>query len=167
MNAAISADNTIQLLAIETDGSFDIGAYQLGIAGEAAVYTFDAWWQALASKPGGGSPDNLASSWRAILAQAFEVIITMPSAERVKKLISEWSRYGYMIGQAFTPARLDTMTKFTYWQTEGALITGSTPQEKRQTIAEAFNRGVTLWNDLADIGTDVTSENTPVTGFTY
>jgi len=26
---------------------------------------------------------------------------------------------------------------------------------------------VTLWNDLADIGTDVTADNAPVTGFTY
>jgi len=167
INAIVSADNTIQLLDISTDGSFDIGAYQLFIAGQAAVYAFSTAWQALDANPGSGSPDRLASAWRAIIGQAFEVIISMPSAERVKRLISEWERYGYMIGQAFAPSRLDTMTKFTYWQTEGALITGSTPQEKRQTIAEAFDRGVTLWNDLADIGTDVTAENTPVTGFTY
>jgi len=167
INAGVTADNTIQLLAIETDGSFDIGAYQLGIAGLSAYYAYQAAVQAFDSVPGGGSPDQLASAWRAIIGQAFTAIIAMPSAERVKKLISEWERYGYMIGQAFTPSRLDAMTKFTYWQTEGALITGSTPQEKRQTIAEAFNRGVTLWNDLADIGTDVTADNAPVTGFTY
>lgn len=167
INAGVSADNTIQLLAIETDGSFDIGALQLGIGGLSAYYAYQAAVQALDSVPGGGSPDSLASAWRAILGVAFEVIIAMPTAERIKALVSTWERYGYMIGQAFTPPRLDVMTKFSYWQTDGALITGSTPQEKRQTIAEAFDRGVTLWNDLADIGTDVTGDNTPVDGVTY
>lgn len=167
VNAIVSADNTIQLLDISTDGSFDIGAYQLFIAGQAAVYAFSTAWQALDANPGSGSPDRLASAWRAIIGQAFEVIISMPSAERVKKLISEWERYGYMIGQAFDPPQLNAMTKFTYWKTEGALITGTTPQEKRQTIAQAFDRGVTIWTDIADIGTDVTAENTPLEGITY
>lgn len=165
--ASIEAQAQIQMLDVSTDGSFDIGAYQLGIAGEQSTYSFSTWYQTLFSNTGNGAPSRLASAWRAIIAQAFNVIIAMPSAERINALVSEWSRYGYMIGQAFTPSRLDVMTKFSYWQTEGALITGSTPQEKRQTIAEAFNRGVTLWNDLADIGTDVTAENEPVTGFTY
>jgi hypothetical protein len=167
MQAAIQASNAITLLAVNTDGSFDIGAYQLGISGQSAVLTFSTWWQSLDATSGSGSGDRLASAWRAIIGQAFDVIIAMPTAERIKALISEWSRYGYMIGQAFTPARLDAMTKFTYWKTTGALITGSTPQEKRQTIAEAFDRGVTLWNDLADIGTDVTGANAPITGITY
>jgi len=167
INTAVQASNTIQLLDISTDGSFDIGALQLGISGLGAYYAYQAWVQSLDATPGSGSAEQLASAWRAILAQAFEVIIAMPSAERVKALISEWSRYGYMIGQAFKPTQLNTMSKFTYWKTEGALITGTTPQEKRYTIAQAFDRGVTIWSDLADIGTDVTADNTPLTGITY
>lgn len=167
LTAGIQASNATTLLAIDNDSSFNIGAYGLSVSGQAAVDTFTTWWQSLFSNSGGGTPNALASPWRAILAQAFNVIIVMPTTERINKLVSEWSRYGYMIGQAFTPPRLDVMTKFSYWQTEGALITGSTPQEKRQTIADAFDRGVTLWNSLADIGTDVTAANTPVAGVTY
>lgn len=167
MQAAIQASNAIQLLAVETDGSFDIGAYQLGIAGEAAVFSFSTWWQSLDSVSGSGSPERLASAWRAIIGQAFNVIIAMPSTERINALVSMWKRFGYMIGQAFTPSQLNAMEKFTYWKTDGALITGSTPQEKRQTIAGAFDRGVTVWTNLADIGTDVTDANTPLAGISY
>lgn len=167
INTAIQASNTIQLLDISTDGSFDIGALQLGISGLGSYYAYQAWVQSLDSAPGSGTPERLASAWRAIISQAFSVIIAMPSAERIKALVRAWSRYGYMIGQAFTPPQLNAMSKFTYWKTDGALINGTTPQEKRRTIAQAFDRGVTVWTNVADIGTDVTGSNTPLSGVSY
>lgn len=165
--ANIQASNTITMLDISQDGSFDIGAYQLGLSGIAAVNAFDTWVQSLNSASGGGSAERLASPWRAILAQGFKAIVVAPSAERVKKLLSEWKRYGYMIGQAFTPTRLDPMTKMSYWQTDGAVIVGPAPQQHRQTIAQAFDRGTTVWTNLADIGTDVTGTNAPRAGISY
>lgn len=165
INTAVQASNTIQLLDISTDGSFDIGAQQLGISGLGAYYAYEAWFQSLDAVPGSGSPETLASAWRAIMAQAFEVIIAMPSAERVSKLMSEWTRYGYMIGQAFVPSQLNTMDHYTYWKTTGALITGGVPQDRRQTIAAAFDRGVTVWENVSDIGT--APDNAPLTGITY
>jgi hypothetical protein len=165
--AAITASNTITMLDISQNGSYDIGGFQLGLSGEAAVVSFDTWMQSLFSQSGNGSAHQIASGWRAILAQAFQVIISVPSVERVRKLVSEWSRYGYMIGQAFAPSQLNTMSKFSYWKTSGALISGTTPQEKRRTIAQAFDRGVTVWTVVADIGTDVTDDNTPLSGISY
>lgn len=165
INTAVQASNTIQLLDISTDGSFDIGALQLGISGLGAYYAYQAWVQSLDAVPGSGSPEQLASAWRAIMSQAFEVIIAMPSAERVTKLVSEWNRYGYMIGQAFAPEQLNAMDHYTYWRTTGALITGGVPQDRRQTIAAAFDRGVTVWENVADIGT--APDNEPLTGITY
>lgn len=94
------------------------------------------------------------------------VVLSMTPGD-VTRVISMFERYGYTINRAFAPPRLDAMTKFTYWKSDGAVILGNVPQEKRQTIAQAFDRGVTIWNDLADIGTDVTGTNTPTPGFTY
>lgn len=165
--AGITASNTITMLDISQDGSFDIGAYQLGLSGLAAVSAFDTWSQSLYSASGGGSAEHLASAWRAIVSQAFTAIVSMPSAERVKALLSEWKRYGYMIGQAFAPSRLDVMSKMSYWQTDGATILGPVPQQHRRTIAQVFDKGTTVWTNLADIGTDVTASNEPVAGITY
>lgn len=165
--AGITTSNTIQMLDVSTDGSFDIAAFQATLSGQAAVNTFDAWFQGLFSASGGGTPNRMASGWRAIVEQAFSIVIAMPSTERINALLSEWKRYGYMIGQAFTPPRLDPMTKYTYWKTTGATIIGTAPQEKRESIAQAFDQGTTVWNSLADIGTDVADANTPRAGISY
>ena len=89
----------------------------------------------------------------------------MPSAERVKALLTTWERYGYMIGQAFVPPQLNAMSHYTYWETSGAIVLGGVPQSRRQTIQAAFDRGVTIWENVADIGTE--PENTPLPGITY
>ena len=155
------------MLDISQDGSFDIGAYQLGLSGLASVAAFDTWMQSLSAASGSGSANSLASAWRSIISQAFTAIVTVPTAERIHKLLSEWRRFGYMIGQAFVPPRLDAMTKMTYWQTSETTILGAVPQARRHTIASAFNRGTTVWTSLADIGTDVSGSNTPNTGISY
>jgi hypothetical protein len=95
------------------------------------------------------------------------VIVLSMTPGDVNRVVSMFERFGYTINRAFTPPRLDAMTKFTYWKTDGAVVLGNVPQEKRQTIAQAFDRGTTVWTTLADIGTDVTSSNAPTPGFTY
>jgi len=163
--AGITASNAITMLDISTDGSFDIGAYQLGLSGEASLAAFNTWYQSLSSQSGGGSPERLASPWRAIVAQAFRVLISVPSTERIHALVSEWNRYGYMIGQAFVPPRLDPMTHRSYWQISEATVLGALPQNARDLIARAFERGVTVWTTVAEIGTE--PANAPRAGVSY
>ena len=167
VTSAISAQNTITLLDVSQDGSFDIGAYQLGISGLATVDTFNTWFQSLYSTPGGGRPHQITSAWRSLLDQAFSAIITMPTADGVRRAVSMWKRYGYMVGRTFKPSRLDVMSQMSYWKTNGAVITGALPQRNRQTMAQAFDRGLTVWSSVAAIGTDVTNTNTPTAGISY
>lgn len=163
--AQISASNTITMLDISTDGSFDIGAYQLGLSGEASVASFDSWFQSLSAASGHGVPHHLASAWRSIIGQTFQAIVALPSIERVHALLAEWGRYGYMIGQAFVPPRLDPMTHWSYWRTSETTILGSLPQSARDRVASAFERGVTVWNQVGEIGT--TPDNVPRPGISY
>lgn len=165
--AGIQASNTITMLDASQNGSFDITAFQLALSGAAAVATFNAWKQSLSSVSGGGSAHHIASGWRAVLRQGFHVIVVMPTRDRVDALVSMWRRYGYMVGRAFRPQRLDCMTHFTYWQTDGAVILGAVPQSRRQTIAAAFDAGTTVWTDIAEIGTDVSGSNAPRSGIVY
>ncbi len=163
--ANLQTANAITMIDISEDGSFDIGALQLGMSGVASVQAFDTWFQSLSSASGSGSAHSLASSWRSILGQAFRVIIALPTQERVKALVATWDRYGYMIGQAFTPNRLDAMTSRTYWKTAETTILGRMPKEAREAIAAHFEAGTTVWTNVADIGTQTT--NNPRSGQEY
>lgn len=165
--AGIAANNSLEILDISQDGSMDIASYQFGLSGEASLLTFDAWAQSLRAISGSGRAEQLASAWRTLLEQAIDVIIVIPSVERVYACLSIWRRYGYMIERAFTPGRLDVMSHFSYWKTSEATILGSAPQAEKQTIAEAFNQGLTVWNDISEIGSDQTGNNEPVTGSYY
>lgn len=163
--AGIQASNQITMIDSSENGAFDIVAFQLALSSFSTVKSFDAWKQSLSAASGGGTPSRLASAWRAILGQAFHVIVAMPGQERVRKVISEWKRYGYMVGQAFTPPRLDVMTHWSYWQLGEATILGALPQDSRDSISRAFQRGVTVWQNVAEIGTQPANE--PVAGVTY
>lgn len=163
--AGLTASNAITMLDVSEDGSFDITAYQLGLSGIASVNSFDTWFQSLSATSGSGRAEHLASAWRSIISQGFQAIISVPSAERVSKLLSEWTRYGYMIGQAFVPSRLDVMNHYSYWQTVEPTILGRLPQDARDSISAAFERGLTVWTAVSEIGTEPI--NTPRAGITY
>jgi hypothetical protein len=81
------------------------------------------------------------------------------------RAVAEFDRYGYTVNRAMIPPRLDAMTKRTYWQTAETTVVGSLPQADRQTIASAFERGVTVWSSVAEIGTH--PANAPQSGVTY
>ena len=163
--AGLTASNSITMLDVSQDGSFDITAYQLGLSGEAALASFNTWFQTLYAASGSGTPEELTSGWRAVIAQAFNVIIAVPSVERVNKLVSEWTRYGYMVGQAFKPTRLDVMNHFSYWLVQDPIILGKLPQAARDSLSAAFERGLTVWVNPAEIGTEPT--NSPRNGISY
>lgn len=81
------------------------------------------------------------------------------------RTVAEFDRYGYTVNRAMIPPRLDAMTKRTYWQTAETTVLGSMPQADRQTIASAFERGITVWTNVAEIGTH--PANPPTPGVTY
>lgn len=85
----------------------------------------------------------------------------------INRAVSMFERYGYTINRAFAPGRLDPMTLYSFWKTSDALITGAMPQQRRETIAQAFNRGVTVWTDISHIGTNQTANNDPRAGIAY
>lgn len=83
----------------------------------------------------------------------------------VARAIAEFDRYGYTVNRAMVPPRLDPMTSRSYWQLEDPTIVGSMPQAHRETIAAAFEQGVTVWTNVAEIGTQ--SANSPRAGVSY
>jgi hypothetical protein len=87
------------------------------------------------------------------------------TAGDLARAVAEFDRYGYTVNRAMVPPRLDAMTKRTYWQTADTTVVGSLPQADRQTIASAFERGVTVWASVAEIGTH--PANAPQSGVTY
>lgn len=81
------------------------------------------------------------------------------------KAVAEFDRYGYTVGRAMVPPRLDPMTKRSYWQTAETTVLGDMPQDARQAVAAAFERGVTVWTDVSEIGTH--PANSPRAGVVY
>ncbi len=164
---AISSSNALDILDISNDGSLDIAAFQFGVSGVVAELSFDAWRQSLYAVSGSGTAERFSGAWRALISQQTDVIISLPSVERIAACLSEWRRFGYMVGRSFEPSQLDVMTEFSYWKTGGAVITGEIPTEHKSTVAAAFDRGVTVWAHIGKIGTDVSGTNAPVGGISY
>jgi hypothetical protein len=167
VTAGVSSNNSLDLQDISLGGSLDIASYQLAVNGAFAVMSFRAWVQALDSVSGKGSSAALSAAWRLVTGQGFRVTVMAPTEDNARRLIATWRRYGYMIGRAFRPSRLDVMTRYSYWKTADAVITGRMPQEARAKIAAAFDAGVTVYESLNDIGVDVSQSNAPVSGFVY
>lgn len=165
--SAIQANANLDILDISKDGSFNIATYQLGLTGVQNFYAFSAWAQSQYAVSGHGGAHDLAGAWRTILGRGLTALITSPTADAVNRALSMWKRYGYMVGRSFAPSRLDSMSQMTYWKTNGAVIVGALPHRQRQTIAAAFDRGLTVWASIGAIGTDVTGTNAPTAGISY
>lgn len=87
------------------------------------------------------------------------------TAGDLARAVAEFDRYGYTVNRAMVPPRLDPMTKRSYWQTAETTVLGNMPQDSRQTVAAAFERGVTVWTTVAEIGTR--PANAPQSGVSY
>lgn len=83
----------------------------------------------------------------------------------VARAVAEFDRYGYTVNRAMVPPRLDPMTSRSFWLMEDPTILGSMPQGDREAIIAAFESGVTIWANVADIGTH--TANTAQSGVTY
>lgn len=83
----------------------------------------------------------------------------------VARAVATFDRYGYTVNRAMVPTRLDPMTKYSFWQLADPAILGAMPQVDRETVAAAFERGVTVWTDVGEIGTHPT--NAPRAGISY
>ena len=83
----------------------------------------------------------------------------------IARAVAMFDRYGYTVNRAMVPPRLDPMTKRSYWQLDDATILGQMPQSDREAVATAFERGVTVWNVVAEIGTH--PANSPRAGVSY
>lgn len=162
---AITASANLDILDMKNDGSFDIATYQMGVSGMASYYAYNAWVQSMKSVSGQGTPSAIAGAWRIMANRALDVMILAPTADAIRRAITMWERYGYMIDRAFTPPRLDAMSNYTYWQIDRPTILGPMPSDARDRIAARFAAGTTVWNNVAEIGTQPT--NTPVPGVTY
>lgn len=167
ITGGVSSNNSLDLQDLSLGGSLDIVTYQLAAGGAMSALNFRTWYQSLDSVSGRGGNAGLSAAWRWTAGQGFRVTIAAPTADGVRRLLTTWRRYGYTIDRSFEPARLDVMSRYSYWQTEDATITGPIPNDAREQIAAAFDSGVTLYNNLADIGQDVSTSNAPVAGFTY
>lgn len=77
-----------------------------------------------------------------------------------------WLRYGYAINR-FTvpPTDMKVMSNFTYWKMKETYLTaGNCPETFKNTIRGIFEKGVTVWNDPADMGSMDLGDNIPLAG---
>lgn len=93
------------------------------------------------------------------------VVVQGMVAGDVARAVAMFDRYGYTVNRGMVPPRLDPMTHYSYWQIEDIALVGSIPQEEREVIAQAFQRGVTIWNTVSEIGTH--PANAARAGVTY
>lgn len=167
VTGALSANSSLDMLDVSSEASLDIGSYQLSRNGIFSARSFRTWVQALRAISGKGAAGALASAWRFVTGQGFQAIIVAPRYDQARQMLSMWRRYGYMVNRSFQPSRLDVMSRFSYWKTQDAVILGNIPQADRAKIAAAFDRGVTVYGSLSDVGQDVSTTNAPVNGFSY
>jgi hypothetical protein len=109
----------------------------------------------------GGDAFNLATyKW------GYDIKVKMLNAGAMRTIGEYWLRYGYQINMFGTmPASLMVMTKFTYWKLRETYITAAQcPETFKQAIRGIFEKGVTVWNNPADIGNIDIADNAIVAG---
>lgn len=144
------------LLAFHDQAGIDASQ---GIAARAAME--DALAQAMDASPSDvDTPDLYAGNARDVTLAALQA---QPGV--IAAAAAMFDRYGYTINRPMVPSRLDPMTAFSYWQTEGAQIVGNMPQAHRAQLAAEFDAGLTVWTDPSQIGTNPT--NNPRAGISY
>jgi hypothetical protein len=109
-----------------------------------------------ASGQGGGS--DVSGSWRAKNGGHMgRVVIKVPTAGRIKTLLSQWNRRGYAIDRAFVPPRLDPMDHRSFWQGEDVIVLGPIPADAKARIAARFERGTTIVTAVVEVGQQTTN----------
>jgi hypothetical protein len=109
----------------------------------------------------GGDAFNLATyKW------GYDIKVKMLNAGAMRTIGEYWLRYGYQINMFGTmPSSLMVMTRFTYWKLRETYITAAQcPETFKQAIRGIFEKGVTVWNNPADIGNIDIADNAIVGG---
>lgn len=109
----------------------------------------------------GGNAFNLA-----MYRWGYDVKVKMLQFGAQQAIGEYWLRYGYAINQfGKVPLSLHCMQKFTYWKLRETYITGSAcPESFKQAIRGIFEKGVTVWQNPADIGNIDIGDNAPLEG---
>jgi hypothetical protein len=139
------------------------GDYQTAIAQINAKVQDASMIQPSVSGQYGGEASNLVN-FTAEISLRWKML----DLAHVRMIGDYWLRFGYAV-QAFTkvPASLQCMTKFTYWKMRETYITsGPMPESFKQAIRGMFEKGVTVYNNPADIGTVDWGDNAPLSNIT-
>lgn len=163
-SAVVSAGATMNVLDMKLEESVNIAAYQAGYNTLLGEWGMQTALQSTEGVSGRGGTHTLAG-WKGSDGEALSVCVKLPSPDRVRAAVSMWERYGYMVGRAFIPPRLDPMTAYSYWQMEDVDVVGSMPADARERVAARFRQGTTVWTNIAQIGTK--PANTPRAGISY
>lgn len=137
---------------------------------EAAIEAIDAQVQALQMTPPslsgqfGGDAMNLIHDGLVLSAR-----IKMIDENAISRVGEFWLRYGYSIHRFMKPPQnLHAMSKFTYWKMKETYITGAPmPEFFKQVIRGILEKGVTVWQDPADIGTIDLADNEALNGMIF
>jgi murein DD-endopeptidase MepM/ murein hydrolase activator NlpD len=162
--SAITSALNMGVLDMKQTESIEIAAYQLGVSGIFGQKSLDAAVQAADSRSGRGGFEAVAG-WRPTLGSGLDVVVKLPAPDRVRAAISMWERYGYTVGRAMVPPRLDPMEVYSYWQIDDAAILGAMPDDARRRLVDRFARGTTVWTSVAEIGSK--PSNPPRAGVSY
>jgi murein DD-endopeptidase MepM/ murein hydrolase activator NlpD len=162
--SAITSSLNMGVLDMKLEESVEIAAYQLGVSGIMGSKSVDAVVQAANSRSGNGGFESVGG-WRPQAGAGVTVVVKMPAPDRVRAAVSMFERYGYTVGRAMVPPRIDPMTKFSYWQVDDATILGAMPDDARRRLAARFAAGTTVWQNVAEIGTQ--PANAPRSGVSY
>ena len=139
------------------------GDYENTIAGINARVQDARLTQPTTSGQLGGETMNLING-----EQGISLRIKMIDQAHIRAIGDYWLRYGYAVNQFATiPASLMVMTKFTYWKlSETYIQAGNMPESFKQAIRGIFEKGVTVWGNPADIGTNDWGQNAALGGIT-
>jgi murein DD-endopeptidase MepM/ murein hydrolase activator NlpD len=162
--SAISSSLNMGVLDMKLEESVEIAAYQLGVSGIMGSKSVDAVVQAANSQSGRGGFESVGG-WRPAAGAGVSVVVKLPAPDRVRAAISMFERYGYTVGRAMVPPRIDPMDHYSYWQVDDASILGAMPDDARRRLVERFARGTTVWQSVAEIGTR--PSNAPRSGVSY
>lgn len=107
----------------------------------------------------GGNGFNVANGLFGV-----EYRVKVPDAAHIRAIGEYWLRYGYAF-HAFMqpPQNLQAMTRATYWKVKECYIDSAQADEgSKQVIRGIMEKGVTVYNDPADIGTLDFADNKPL-----
>lgn len=164
-STVIQAGGQLAIGSVKAKESLRITGLQLGNGVGSAIKSLNAQVQTARGLSGHAGTHNIAGAWQAVIGRMFKVVVKGPRPADVRSLVSQWRRYGYMIGRAFVPPRLDPMDHYSYWKMTEATVVGAMPQNERMAVAEAFERGTTVWTNVAEIGSQ--PGNSPRSGISY